>query len=185
MNLDIHGTLLLNADLRPLTVWPLSTLSYKDAVRHMVRGEVNVLASSGKFARSPSRSIELPSVVALRRYVTQERPVSLSRWNLFLAHDMRCCYCGGKFSVQDLTFDHVVPRSRGGTSTWANLVPACEPCNARKRDRTPAEAGMALRRTPFRPNRARINAAAIKIGPPPNNRHEWRDWLYWTVPVDP
>ena len=183
MDLDAHGTLLLNADYRPLSVRPLSTVSYKDAIRGLARGEMDFVADSGHVARSPSVTVPLPSVVALKRYVDLDRPATLTRWNLFLAYDLRCCLCAGRFSTRDLTFDHLLPRSRGGSSTWANLVPACVPCNGAKADRTPEEAGLRLWKRPYRPTLAVLNAAAARLAPPAS-REEWADWLYWNVAVE-
>lgn len=99
--------------------------------------------------RTPRGSLRVPRVVLLRDYNRVPRtPLRLSRRNVFLRDEHMCMYCG---STTDLTIDHVVPRSRGGASTWENLVSCCRRCNLGKGHKTVAEAGMSLRRKPIRP----------------------------------
>jgi len=107
---------------------------------------------SGRFVRTPSFQIRLPEVILLNAFNGfVRREVRLSRRNIFERDQNRCQYCGLHFSKQDLTIDHVLPRSRGGADTWENLVLACVPCNLRKSNRTPEEANMRLRRRPAAP----------------------------------
>lgn len=99
-----------------------------------------------------SRQIPLPEVVVLERYgQIPRRSVAFNRKNLFLRDRNRCQYCGRELETRELTIDHVLPRVQGGTSSWANCVLACVPCNRRKAHRTPEQAGMQLLRLPFRP----------------------------------
>ncbi len=91
-----------------------------------------------------------PRIIRLLRYVpVPYRHVPLTRENIFKRDGYRCVYCG---SSHHLTIDHVVPRSQGGEDTWENLVTACEPCNRRKGNRTPEQAGMRFLRRPHRPH---------------------------------
>ena len=102
--------------------------------------------------RSVSRSFPMPSVIRLNRYVTRpfrQGGVVLNRQNVFKRDNHKCQYCN---SVKDLTLDHVQPKSRGGKTTWDNLVTACRPCNGKKGDFTPDEAGMKLHGKPFKPS---------------------------------
>ncbi len=102
--------------------------------------------------RSPSISVAPPEVIVLARYdriPCHEAP--FTRRNLFLRDDFTCQYCGRRCSSDHLSVDHVLPRSRGGTTTWENCVLACVGCNARKADRTLKEAGFRLLRQPIRP----------------------------------
>lgn len=99
---------------------------------------------------SINREFKFPSIIRLYRYVSiPYKKVNLSRQNIFKRDGHRCCYCNAK---ENLTLDHVVPRSMGGGDRWDNLVTACQKCNSRKGNMTPEEAGMELRRKPFRPS---------------------------------
>jgi 5-methylcytosine-specific restriction endonuclease McrA len=101
--------------------------------------------------------------------------------NIYARDDHRCQYCGARCSISELTYDHVVPRSRGGRTTWENIVSACCACNARKANRTPAEARMALRTQPVRPTwmpalQIRVSARSVPDA--------WRDYMYWTDEIE-
>lgn len=101
---------------------------------------------------TPSGSVPAPEVVVLREYEEQpRRGVAMSRKNLFRRDGWACQYCGARPRVEALTIDHVLPRSRGGPTSWENCVAACGPCNRLKADRTPDEAGLRLRVKPRRP----------------------------------
>jgi 5-methylcytosine-specific restriction endonuclease McrA len=96
--------------------------------------------------------LRVPSVIRLLRFERlPHREVRFTRDSLF-DRDKNCCqYCGKRFRTRDLNIDHVQPKSRGGKTEWENLVCSCEPCNTKKADRTPAEAGMHLIRQPKKP----------------------------------
>jgi 5-methylcytosine-specific restriction endonuclease McrA len=124
--------------------------------------------------------MRLPSVVSLKNYVAQDRAPAFTRFNLFLRDAFTCQYCG---SGQDLTFDHVRPRSRGGRTTWENIVTACAPCNLMKGGRTPSEARMHPARAPSRPTAHELQHLGRRF--PPNHLHEsWLDYLYWDVELE-
>ena len=102
--------------------------------------------------RSPNLAIRAPAVVRLRRPIGgMKRGVKFSRINVFARDDFRCQYCGTKRGIRDLNYDHVVPRVQGGKTVWENIVTSCYDCNARKRGRTPEQAGMKLLRAPVKP----------------------------------
>ncbi len=176
-----HPALVLNADCRPLSYFPLSLWPWQEAVKAVWLRRVEVVARYEKAVRSPSREIRIPSVVVLKDYVQPQKRVAFTRFNLFLRDGFRCQYCG---APGDLTFDHVVPRSRGGTTTWENVVAACAGCNLRKGASSPARAGMSLRRPPQRPDAATLRNQGRKF--PPNHLHEtWFDFLYWDAELEP
>ena len=177
-------TLVLNADYRPLSYFPLSTICWEDAVHAVYAGRFDVVAEYDDLvARSPSVRIRIPSVIAHREYVQVKRHPAFSRYNLFLRDRHRCQYCGERHTARDLTFDHVVPRSRGGTNGWTNIVAACVPCNSRKGNRLPSECGMSLIRKPVRPVWSDLYEAGRSM--PSDNVHEaWNDFLYWTGELD-
>lgn len=108
--------------------------------------------SSG-YINTPNLKIAIPEVISLKMFGrVPERAVTFTRRNLFLHYDWSCCYCGRKFPAEKLNLDHVLPRSRGGKTSWENVVVSCIPCNKRKANRLPAEAQMKLIRTPARPH---------------------------------
>jgi hypothetical protein len=95
----------------------------------------------------------VPRVIRVLNYkATAEQKVILTRRNIYHRDDYTCQYCGKKFKREQLTWDHIVPRSKGGKNTWLNLVTACKKCNWKKDRQTPSEAGMKLIRPPFKPN---------------------------------
>lgn len=172
--------LVLNADYRPLTVAPLSTWTWQDAIKGKVAGVVDVIAEYDHTVRSARAEIRLPSVIALKTYVNQHRPAGFNRWNVFVAYGFRCNYCGERFATNELTFEHVVPSSRGGRTDWSNIVPACEPCNHAKGNKTLAQTKLRLRRPIYHPTIAQLNDAAAKLGVRRSDVHKtWLDHLYW------
>ncbi len=172
--------LVLNADYRPLSYYPLSLWSWQEAVKAAWLERVDIVAEYDRVVRSPSTGIRLPSVVVLRAYVKPRRRVAFTRFNLFLRDEFRCQYCGVR---GELTFDHVIPRARGGRTCWENVVAACAPCNLRKGARSPARAGMRLRRPPRRPSAEELRAIGRRF--PPNHLHEtWLDFLYWDAELE-
>lgn len=101
--------------------------------------------------RTVRQSFPMPSIIRLHKYINlpYRNGVVLTRQNVFKRDGYECQYCG---SNKDLTLDHVFPRSRGGKSSWDNLVAACKSCNSRKGDNTPVEAKMPLSKPPFKPS---------------------------------
>lgn len=131
----MKSTLLLNSDYSLVTISPISTISWKDAVRLKYLGTVDVLNEYDEWTvRSPSISMRVPSVVKLRKYAKFRRNVTLNRRNVFIRDSFKCQYCKQKFPTEKLTWDHVVPKSKGGGASWNNLVTACYACNTRKSD---------------------------------------------------
>ena len=118
--------LVLNADFRPLSYYPLSLWPWQGVIKAVFLDRVDVVSTYDHEVRSPSFAMRLPSVVSLKQYVTQDRPPAFTRFNLFLRDSFTCQYC---HAGEDLTFDHVIPRSRGGRTTWENIVTACARCN--------------------------------------------------------
>jgi 5-methylcytosine-specific restriction endonuclease McrA len=170
--------LVLNADFRPLSYFPLSLWSWQDAVKAVFMDRVSVLSEYDRVVRSPSFAMRLPSVIALKEYVPQARRPAFTRFNVFLRDRFTCQYCGRHSSAEHLTFDHMIPRSRGGRTAWNNVVTACGPCNLRKGSRLPRECGMHPRRTPYEPSTVVLQEHGRQF--PPNYLHEsWQDYLYW------
>ena len=174
---DNCPALVLNADYTPLSYYPLSLWPWQTAVKAMFLERVDVIAHYEREVRSATTRLRLPSVIALKQYVKPSAHPAFTRFNLFLRDRFQCQYCG---SPKDLTFDHVVPRSQGGRTTWENVATACSPCNLRKGGRTPREAGIRLMQTPHRPTTWQLQDHGRSY--PPNHLHEsWLDWLYWDI----
>ncbi len=138
--------LILNASYEPLHV-----CSVRRAVALLMHELADRVEDSGQYLRTPSSLFPVPSVIRLRRFVRRAHRarVAFNRRNVFRRDNSTCQYCG--VSAADLTLDHVLPRSRKGPTSWENVVACCRACNARKRDRTPEEAGMVLLRKPVAP----------------------------------
>jgi 5-methylcytosine-specific restriction endonuclease McrA len=137
--------LLWNEAARVVDVADYQTFSWDDGSKLRPRdGE--------GFVQATSVRLRVPEVIALADYDRQpQSAVTFSRRNVFKRDHYVCQYCGEQTGTDELTIDHVVPRSRGGVSSWTNCVLACVSCNKRKADRSPHEAGMTLRRQPTRP----------------------------------
>ena len=182
--MDGYPALVLNADFRPLSYFPLSLWLWQDAVKAVFLRRVNVVSEYDRLVRSPSHEMRLPSVIALKQYIPIARRPAFTRFNVFLRDRFACQYCGGAFPTERLTFDHVVPRARGGRTEWTNVVTACEPCNLRKGHRVPKKLGLYPVRPPHEPRAFELQENGRAF--PPNFLHEgWRDFLYWDAELDP
>ena len=137
-------SLVLNATYEPLCV-----VASRRALVLVLAERAELVHSSERYFHSERLSLPEPSVVRLSRYVRvpYQTRVALNRRAVFARDGHKCQYCGATAE----NIDHVVPRSRGGSHTWDNVVASCRPCNARKEDRTPHEAGLVLRSHPTQP----------------------------------
>ena len=138
--------LVLNQDYRALTTCSVQ----RATVLVLLQKAEMVEVMPERFVRSPSTRLPWPSIVRLKAYIrVPYKRIMLSRKNVLRRDRFKCQYCGSR---EQLTIDHVHPKSRGGKDSWENLVAACVPCNNRKGNRTPDEANMKLARKPFRPS---------------------------------
>ncbi len=175
-----HPALVLNADYRPLSYYPLSLWPWQDAVKAAFLDRVDIGAEYDEVVRSPSMTLRIPSVVVLKDYVKPQKRVAFTRFNLFLRDEFLCQYCGAK---GELTFDHVVPRASGGITSWENVVAACAPCNLRKGSKSLRQAGLSLRKPPRQPGAQELMNLGRKF--PPNHLHDsWMDFLYWDAELE-
>ena len=159
--------LVLNASYEPLNI-----TTWRRALVMVLKGKAEGLEhDSSRWIRGDTM---LPTVIRLRQYVrVPYKQLPLTRRNLFHRDDHRCQYCGS--SADQLSIDHVVPRSRGGLDTWENVTTACLPCNVRKGNRTPREASMPLMGKPHRPLSSLRFEAARQISA---GRHgEWAKYV--------
>jgi 5-methylcytosine-specific restriction endonuclease McrA len=158
--------LVLNATYEPLNV-----CTAKRAIVLMLKQKAEVLETSGRWFHSANKIFPLPDVIKLNYFVKVPRGEArkVSRRAVLARDNHRCQYCGSRMH---LTIDHVIPRSRGGTTTWDNIVTSCAPCNARKGDRLPREANMHPRTNPRPPDPfAFVYLAVSEI------RRSWRRYL--------
>ena len=178
---DSSPALVLNADYRPLSYYPLSLWSWQDAIKAVFLDRVDIVAEYDHEVASPSFSMRLPSVVCLKQYVKPSLHPAFTRFNVFLRDRFTCQYCGS--TERELTFDHVTPRRCGGKTTWENIVAACSPCNLRKGGKMPRDAKMHPRRAPYQPTVHDLHNNGRAF--PPNYLHEsWMDYLYWDVELE-
>jgi len=144
----MEKVILLNSDYSFINV-----IDWKRAVRLMVKGKADVVEASGRVIRNAERTIELliPKVLRLIKLVRSiyKAKVPFSKKNVMIRDGLACAYCGK--TDQKLTIDHIIPKSRGGGSTFENCVASCKPCNNKKNNRTPSEAKMYLKKKPFQP----------------------------------
>ncbi len=125
--------------------------------------------------------IAVPRIIRVLRFNRLPRhDVKFNRRNIYARDMSRCQYCGKKFNSSELSLDHIVPRSRGGVTTWENVVCACLKCNVRKGGRTPGEAGMKLVKPPSKPRFSPVLHLALSS----SKYHSWKQFLdnaYWNV----
>ncbi len=173
--------LILNADYRPLSYFPLSLWPWQEAIKAVYLKRVNVAAEYEEVVRSEKLTLPLPSVIVLKNYVVPTKTVPFTRATLFLRDEFTCQYCG--YRGKDLTFDHVVPKSRGGRTRWDNVVAACQSCNLRKAAKTTSQAGFKLKKTPTKPSPEVLLNKGKKF--PPSDMHKsWSDFLYFEKDFD-
>ncbi|WP_284163324.1 HNH endonuclease [Frigidibacter sp. SD6-1] len=175
-----YPALVLNADFRPLSYYPLSLWPWQEAIKAVFLDRVTILAEYEQMVHSQRAAFRIPSVVVLKEFVRPQKRVAFTRFNLFLRDEFCCQYCGSR---GDLTFDHVLPRSKGGVTSWENVVAACSPCNLRKGNKNLKQSGLHLRRPPHRPTAEEMQQVGRRF--PPNYLHDsWMDFLYWDAELD-
>ncbi|RMG69172.1 MAG: HNH endonuclease [Calditrichaeota bacterium] len=161
------SVLILNQNYEPITV-----CNVKKAIILIYLGKAEIIERRPQWVHSVSFQLPLPSVIRLMVFVKVPRKkVLLNRKNLLIRDHFTCQYCGRR--THPLTIDHVIPRQYGGKDTWENLVVACLPCNNRKANRTPEQAGMKLINQPRRPNHFFYIQHFIGV-----KEESWRPYLF-------
>lgn len=164
-----------------LTPWmaPERVISWQRAIVLFYLGKVEVLEEYDERVVSPSITLRTPAVVRLRKGAparAQKRAVSFSRANVFARDGYRCQYCGVRKAAHALNFDHVLPRVRGGKTSWENIVTSCYACNENKGARTPGEAGMTLLRKPQRPTSLPYTPNMLSLRPSADVSPLWENY---------
>lgn len=163
----MNAVLVLNQDYSPLTI-----CSVQRAFLLVFLNKAELLNSvEERQLRSVSKSYAFPSVIKINRYINiPYKGVVLTRHNIFKRDGHQCQYCG---TAKDLTLDHLIPRSKGGKSSWTNLVTACKQCNSKKGDYSLEKVGMKLRNTPVKPSY--LSFIKMTNG---RLREDWKPYLY-------
>jgi 5-methylcytosine-specific restriction endonuclease McrA len=173
----MEQVLLLN-----ITYEPLRIINWRKAIIMLTLGKVEVLEQYNREIHSVSFSVRLPSVVRLLRFVKKPKtPVKFSRQNIYIRDNYKCQYCGRKLPPDKLTWDHVIPKARGGKTEWENIVTCCIECNRRKGGKVLSETWMKLVRKPRTPDwlPALKITLTLKVMP-----QSWRDYLYWNIELE-
>ncbi len=161
--------LVLNASYEPLNI-----TSWRRAVILMIKGKAEHVEHNGKYLY---RDFPLPTVIRLRHYIAVPyREVPLTRRNILNRDNHSCQYCG--YTGDDLTIDHIIPRSRGGVDSWENLTAACMRCNVKKGNRTPKEANLLLHNQPRRPHSSLHYEVVRQI-----NSGSYSEWRKYTIGI--
>lgn len=143
-------TLVLNADAQPVSVVPLSTTHWQDAIGKIWSDRVAVVEEYDLWVvRSPSVQMRMPAIVMCKEYQRHNGKVEFSRYNVVLRDNYTCQYCIQEFPFDALTFDHVIPRRSGGQTNWENIVSACSKCNQEKAHHSQMKPARAPRRPSY------------------------------------
>jgi len=180
ISLEKCPALVLNADYRPLSYYPLSLWSWQDSIKSVFLDRVTIVSNYDRVIRSPSFNMKLPSVIALKNFIRPQPNPNFTRFNVFLRDKFSCQYCGDR---NELTFDHLLPRSLGGKTNWHNVVTACSVCNVQKGGRLLINSGMSLNQEPYQPSTEDLHKNGKNF--PPHFLHKsWMDYLYWDVELE-
>lgn len=170
-------TLILTPSMEPHRIAP-----WQSIIADLFNDKFDVLEEYDELLYSNAETgltIKMPAVVRLRKPVArQKKGVKFSRINVFTRDGFKCCYCGTKKAMRELNYDHVHPRHRGGKTVWENIVTSCYPCNDKKAGRTPEEAGMKLRKQPYKPNTLPMTMPFINVKRVPDL------WIFYWPALD-
>lgn len=177
-------TLVLNASYQPV-----SRVSWQEAFRLVFTGRAEIVETyADRVVHSARAAFPVPSIVRFVRMVKSvfRRGIRFNRKNVYLRDKSRCQYCGEGVSLNDFSFEHVIPRAQGGRTSWENIVVACIPCNRRKGGRTPEQARMRLRSKPVRPKTlpGAKSSLAWNDGMPTTWRIYLQSVRYWNATLE-
>lgn len=156
----MSDTLILNADHRPLSFLPLSTIPWQQAMRLHFLDRITILEYYDDWdVHTSKRSFAVPALAVTKEYMKYKKGVRFSRKGVYLRDLYTCAYCNETFNDRDLTLDHVVPASKGGKTNWTNIVTACKTCNHKKGDKI-----MLPKAMPYKPEYWHIVGAILANG---------------------
>lgn len=140
--------LILNTDGSPVSMLPLSVVTWQEAIKYMVLDKAIVLEWHNEWiVRSARWETPVPAVIMVKEYMKKKTAIRYSKANVFLRDEFTCQYCGDDVTRRSATLDHLIPTSKGGKSTWENSVCACGPCNAMKGNKS----GFKPKKLPYKP----------------------------------
>jgi len=169
------ATLVLNADYNPLSIIPISSISWKDAIKISFLGHAKPVEFYDNWmVHSPSTSMPVPAVIISSVFIKKKHGVRFSRTNLLIRDNFTCQYCDKTLGSHDLTIDHVIPRVKGGKTKWENVVCACYVCNSIKGHKST----MKPKKVPVKPDYYQLldNARKMPIRVP---SEKWLQYLNW------
>ncbi len=170
----MSSTLLLNADSAPISMIPLSTLNWEEAIKYLVLEKAVVLEwHQDWIVHSPKWSTAVPAVMMLTEYQKKKTTVRYSKSHVFLRDEFCCQYCGTKVNKKTATLDHILPISHGGRSTWENTTTACSPCNSKKGN----DHKVVPKHKPYRPSYYQLVEKRKKLGWDQLSHPSWREYL--------
>ena len=173
----MEQVLLLNIAYEPLKV-----INWKRAITMLTLRKVEVIEEYSRDIHSVTFSIKLPAVIRLLRFVRKPKtPVKFCRQNIFIRDNFTCQYCGKRFGTEELTWDHILPKARGGKTEWENITTCCIKCNRKKGGRLPSEASMKLIKSPKRPEWLPFLMITINVKHIPQL---WKDYIYWNIELE-
>lgn len=187
--IDQARCLVLNADGRPISVLPPSTIDWQEAISKIWSSDIDVIEVYDNIViPSPSITLRAPAVLMSKKYIRRKREVHFSRHNVFMRDGYKCQYCGASGTgteltetfykvkrLMDLTYDHAVPRMQGGKTVWENILTACSPCNEAKGSKMNFKAPL---RKPRKPSYDELASFAIKQ-PLTIPTEKWAQYLGW------
>lgn len=170
--------LILNADYRPISYYPLSVQSMKKVLKAIFKNKINVIEEYDETITLGGTTMHLPKVAILKRYVHTLQTPKFSRYNVYLRDKFTCQYCGKKFPHSELTFDHCYARCKGGKTNWLNIVTACKECNTKKGCKDIDNKRYKLLSKPHIPTNAELlrNLKSMK-GTISRDMQNWEQWL--------
>ena len=168
----MEQVLLLNQSYEPISI-----IGWKKAITLVALEKVEIVEEYQRKVRSKYLTMKMPAVIRLLKMFRRPRKrVKFNRQNILLRDRFYCQYCKQQFPVKELTYDHVIPRSRGGKTCWENIVTCCNSCNTKKGNRMPQEVNMKVYRQPTRPDWIPIFIASLsqQVIPEP-----WKNFCFW------
>lgn len=163
----MERVLVLNYDYTPVNITNITR-----AIKLIVKEKAEVIKEGTKILRSEKIEFKAPTIIRLLNYVKIKLfKVVLTKRNILIRDGFKCVYCG---DPNNLTLDHLIPKSKGGKNDWYNLVTCCDTCNKKKGDKTPEEAKMTLLRKPFKPNYYSFLKTYLE-----KNLTDWQPYLFF------